>query len=256
MHRPSAHRHADPPSPTRPVTARRFGISACCAVLLAAFAWQDVAPAAGNAPPADDEPPTADAAPDPADDLPVRPAPPLVDGVLALAPADWWLDGRPLELGDDGQPLGAPGSVSLDGPVLLADPVAPRAEGDLVELTFYTVGGSWPRWSTVFSTPDDDAFMARLSLEWEGGPGGALFEVVLDGRRLSPPRDAWRPTDRPLVSDLGPAWLGPGRHLLEFVLRERSVPSTLRLRRLHAERLGPRAADAAHTDPAHTDPAR
>lgn len=74
------------------------------------------------------------------------------------------------------------------------------------------------RWSTTFETGASG--VARLFLDWSPGPDGMLFEVVLDGVRLPPPRDGWRPSRRRLVSDLGPRWLGRGRHMLEFVARE------------------------------------
>jgi hypothetical protein len=74
------------------------------------------------------------------------------------------------------------------------------------------------RWAMVFET--DAAGTARLLLEHRGGPDGLLYEVVLDGQRLTPARDAWRPTQRDVRVDLGPQWLGPGSHLLEFVARE------------------------------------
>ncbi len=91
------------------------------------------------------------------------------------------------------------------------------------------------RWAMQWSTPE--AFSARLALDWNPGPDGALFEVVLDGQRLSPVRDAWRPSSRELRSDLGAAWLGAGTHLLEFVAREQSAAAELHLRALVMERL-------------------
>jgi len=62
--------------------------------------------------------------------------------------------------------------------------------------------------------------------------------VVLDGQRLAPPRDAWRPTQRVLSSDLGGVWLGRGAHLLAFVAREVPGAGGARLR-LSALEAGP-----------------
>lgn len=85
----------------------------------------------------------------------------------------------------------------------------------LVHLVFDARG---VRWSTEFSTSEPATF--RLLLDWTADDDGLLFELVLDGERLSPPRDGWRPGRRRLLSDLGSRWLGAGRHLLEFVARE------------------------------------
>ncbi|HTE04668.1 MAG TPA: hypothetical protein VK824_00625 [Planctomycetota bacterium] len=111
---------------------------------------------------------------------------------------------------------GAPGGPDTDGVVLPCE-----ARG--------------VRWATTFVT--EAAFTARLQLDWNPGPDGLLFEVVLDGQRLPPPRDGWRPSPRALSSDLGPAWLGRGSHLLEFVAREESPSSALHVRALVLERL-------------------
>ena len=110
------------------------------------------------------------------------------------------------------------------------DAEAPVADG-VAELPTEAMG---TRWATVFDT--DDGYRARLKLHWVGAPDGLLFEVIVDGARLSPPRDGWRPTERELVSDLGSVWLGPGEHLLEFVAREETT-GTVRVRRLVVERL-------------------
>lgn len=74
------------------------------------------------------------------------------------------------------------------------------------------------RWATIFSTEAAATF--RLYLRWQPAADGLLFEVVLDGERLAPPRDGWRPSPRDLLTDLGPRWLGHGTHRLEFVARE------------------------------------
>jgi hypothetical protein len=90
------------------------------------------------------------------------------------------------------------------------------------------------RWATSFET--ERGCMARLTLDWNGGPDGLLFEVVIDGQRLMPARDAWRPSPRELASDLGPFWLGPGGHLFEIVAREKpAAPSAVRLAALEVE---------------------
>jgi hypothetical protein len=76
------------------------------------------------------------------------------------------------------------------------------------------------RWLYEFDV--DQAGTARLELDWTPGPTGMLVELLLAGQRLGPPRDAWRPTPRRVLADLGSRWLGPGRHLLEIVCREQS----------------------------------
>ncbi|HEX5010282.1 MAG TPA: hypothetical protein VFY71_07765 [Planctomycetota bacterium] len=132
---------------------------------------------------------------------PADPAPQVVD----LAGAAWTRDGR------------APDAA----PPVLSAPDTPS----LVELSFPKPG---TRWACEFST--DEAATCRLALSWQGGPEGLLFEVVLDGQRLSPPRDGWRPTRRGLRSDLGSVWVGRGAHLLEFVAREKPPAPPARLR--------------------------
>jgi hypothetical protein len=86
------------------------------------------------------------------------------------------------------------------------------------------------RWATEFTTEAPGT--ARLVLDYAPGPDGLLFEVVLDGTRLSPPRDGWRPTPRAVAADLGAAWLGRGAHLLEFVAREEAPEAALHVRAL------------------------
>ena len=93
---------------------------------------------------------------------------------------------------------------------------APDDEG--ARLVRLPVDGEGVRWSTIFET--EASGTSRLRLDFSPGPQGMLFEVVLDGERLPPPRDGWRPTRRRVVCDLGPRWLGRGTHLLEFVARE------------------------------------
>jgi hypothetical protein len=88
------------------------------------------------------------------------------------------------------------------------------------------------RWATRFRTAGADT--ARLLLDWSPGPDGLLFEIVLDGVRLTPARDGWRPGARAVTTDLGAAWLGDGDHLLEFVAREEAPAAALHL---HALRL-------------------
>lgn len=94
------------------------------------------------------------------------------------------------------------------------------------------VDGAGVRWSTTFDT--EASGTSRLFLDWTPGPDGFLFEIVLDGERLPPPRDGYRPTERRLVSDLGPRWLGRGSHRIEFVCREKVEMGALRV---HALRL-------------------
>ncbi len=129
----------------------------------------------------------------------------LVDGVLELATCDWTRDGARVTWEQD---------------------------GDIVPLASIERG---TRWTTVFSTAE--GYQARLDLRHVGGPDGFLFEVLLDGQTLTPVRDAWRPTRRPLASDLGSVWLGPGRHLIEFIAREQAV-GALHLGQLRVRRLG------------------
>ena len=137
-----------------------------------------------------------------------RPAPERVD----LAHAAWTRQGE--------APEAAPAVVAADGAAAV------------VELPFDAAG---VRWACEFSTAE--ASTRRLALRWRGAPDGGLFEVVLDGQRLSPPRDGWRPSPRELVSDLGGVWLGRGVHLFEVVAREDPVGgrATLRLAALELE---------------------
>jgi hypothetical protein len=111
----------------------------------------------------------------------------------------------------------------------VAPAAAPAVAGDpgaaTVELPF---DGSGVRWACEFTT--SQAQMRRLQLDWRAGPDGGLFEIVLDGARLSPPRDGWRPAPRALHSDLGSVWVGAGAHLVEFVAREQPPEGGARLR--------------------------
>lgn len=93
---------------------------------------------------------------------------------------------------------------------------APRGGASLGSALPMTRRGD--RWLHEFEV--DRAGTARLELDWSPGPDGMLVELLLDGQRLDPPRDAWRPTPRRVLADLGSRWLGPGRHLLEIVCRE------------------------------------
>jgi len=120
--------------------------------------------------------------------------------------------------------LRPPGAVAAPGEV----PLAPH-----VVLPFDAAG---VRWAHVFST--EAAGMMRMELEWRPGPTGALFEVILNGQRLRPSRDGWRPTERGVRSDLGAMWLGAGTHLLEFVSREKVEVAELRLSALRLQRRG------------------
>jgi len=108
----------------------------------------------------------------------------------------------------------------------VAPPAAPAVAGEpaAAVLAFDAPG---LRWACEFST--EAAQTRRLTLDWRGAPDGLLFEVVLDGVRLSPPRDGWRPSPRALRSDLGSVWLGRGAHLLEFVAREQPAEGGARL---------------------------
>ncbi len=98
-------------------------------------------------------------------------------------------------------------------------------EAPVVELPFEAAG---VRWACEFSTAD--AGTRRLHLHWRGAPDGLLFEVVLDGQRLSPPRDGGGPSARDLLADLGGVWLGRGAHLFEIVAREEPPDGVGRLR--------------------------
>jgi hypothetical protein len=147
-------------------------------------------------------------------------APPAVaDPRIDLARSTWTRNGVP----PDSSPAVAPAAESAAAP-----------DRALVALPCDSKG---VRWATHFDT--ERGRMARLTLEWTGGPDGLLFEVVIDGQRLLPPRDAWRPSPRELASDLGPLWLGPGGHLFEIVAREQpAAPSAVRLAALEVEWLG------------------
>ncbi len=132
-------------------------------------------------------------------------APAPSDGpTIDLARAAWQLDGR--------APPSAPQLLVIDGATHVALPLAARGT----------------RWSTQLDAGPGATY--RLLLDARGGPDGLLLEVVLDGARLRPVHDTWRPSAGPLRLDLGPTWLGPGPHLLEFVAREAPVrPAVLRL---------------------------
>ena len=114
--------------------------------------------------------------------------------------------------------------------------VAAREGGDRALVTL-PIDARGVRWATTF--PTESGRMARLALDWDGGPDGVLLEFVLDGQRLLPARDAWRPSPRPLHTDLGSLWLGPGGHLFEIVAREQpAAPSAVRVAALEVEWLG------------------
>jgi hypothetical protein len=139
--------------------------------------------------------------------LPAWPAPGVAGDIVTLAAAGWSVDGL--------EPETPPAVEGLDEQAAVRLPFARRNV----------------RWATQFETVEPGT--ARLVLHWRGGPDGLLHEVVLDGQRLPPPRDGWRPSSRDLSTDLGSRWLGEGRHLLEFVAREQAAPDAcLRLRAL------------------------
>jgi hypothetical protein len=139
----------------------------------------------------------------------------LVCLCLVLAPTP------PLPGGDDPGDRALLQSVDLAGASWSrngeAPEDAPDAGGDpgLVHLPFDAQG---VRWSCRFRT--EQALTARLYLDWSPAQDGLLFELVIDGERLPPARDGWRPDARRLLVDLGSRWLGQGEHLLEFVARE------------------------------------
>jgi hypothetical protein len=142
------------------------------------------------------------------------------DARIDLARASWTRNGH------------APASP----PVVSPGGAAARDGSDRALVTL-PVDARGVRWATTFQT--DTGRMARLALDWDGGPDGLLLEVVIDGQRLLPARDAWRPSPRALRTDLGPLWLGPGGHLFEIVAREKpAAPSAVRLSALEVEWLG------------------
>ena len=139
---------------------------------------------------------------------------------IDLARSTWTLNGQ--------APASSPAVSSPD------DAAPGGGERALVTLPLDARGA---RWATTFQT--DAGRMARLLLDWSGGPDGVLLEVVVDGQRLLPARDAWRPSPRALRTDLGSLWLGPGGHLFEIVAREKpAAPSAVRLAALEVEWLG------------------
>jgi hypothetical protein len=184
------------------------------ALLVAAGVAQDAPPR---------RPPVA---PDPA-----PPAVPVAEQVLAgqlsapaaldLSAATWRCDGEPAE----------PDRVTIGGPPAGAGRDLPGGEvpspATAVVLDFAGLG---TRWSTTFTRADPANL--RPVLVAQGGPDGLLIEVVLDGRRLRPAHDTWRPSVGPLRLDLGPVWLGPGEHLLEIVGREKVGRARLPVRSL------------------------
>lgn len=132
--------------------------------------------------------------------------------LVNLATASWRRNGYPSEI---------PQAVDRDGEVMVVLPLTAQGE----------------RWTTEFVV--EEAFMARARLRWLPDQGGCLMEILLDGERLGPPRDGWRPSSRVLRSDLGPRWIAPGRHLLEFVCRERLTDRQVTLNSLYLDRVGP-----------------
>ncbi len=133
--------------------------------------------------------------------------------VISLASAEWTRNGVPVD--------------GLAREHLTKSAQEPGAPPLRVRLP---VDGRGVRWATVFSTVA--AGTHRLQLDWEPGPEGMLFEILLDGERVSPARDAWRPSRRHLRTDLGPRWLGAGAHLIEFIAREEVSQGELVLRSL------------------------
>lgn len=160
--------------------------------------------------PAQDAPPSRPpAGPDPAP--PALPVEVVVGAdasepdVLDLAGAAWSRDGEPAE----------PQRVTLPAP-----PAGASAnEAGTARAAVLDFSGLGTRWTTTITCERPRS--VRLLLRARGGPDGLLVEALLDGRRLRPAHDTWRPAARALRFDLGPAWLGPGEHLLEIVGREK-----------------------------------
>ncbi|RKY19360.1 MAG: hypothetical protein DRQ55_10860 [Planctomycetota bacterium] len=144
--------------------------------------------------------------------------------MLAAAPAAQPTPLDPRAVAPAGDPAGDPARVELATAEWTRngepDAELARQNGDppVVHLPYDAQG---VRWATTFST--DEAASFRLYLDWSPAEDGLLIEVMLDGERLSPARDGWRPSSRRLISDLGPRWLGRGGHLLEFIAREQPV---------------------------------
>ena len=133
--------------------------------------------------------------------------------VIALAAAEWTRNG-----------------VAVEG--LRREHLSPsaREQGAAPVRVLLPVDGRGVRWATVFSTAT--AATHRLQLDWDPGPEGMLFEILIDGERQSPVHDGWRPSSRRLMTDLGPRWLGAGQHLIEFIAREQVPAGELVLRSL------------------------
>jgi hypothetical protein len=153
------------------------------------------------------------------------PAPTVQDEVqrVDLAHASWTRNGE--------QPEVRPTVIEAG----LRPPGAEPAPGQAPHVVL-PFDGAGVRWAQVFSIPE--AAMMRMELEWRPGPDGALFEVIVNGQRLRPARDGWRPTERGVRTDLGAMWLGQGNHLLEFVSREEVDAADLRLCALRLARRG------------------
>lgn len=127
------------------------------------------------------------------DDAAPRPGEPRLErplGTLDLEQVDWALDG-------------------------VQHPASAIIEGFGVSLLQPELG---VRWSFVFHTEQPGT--ARMFLDWFPGPEGLVIELVIDGERLVPARDGWRPTQRQERADLGSRWFGAGDHLVEIVARE------------------------------------
>lgn len=73
------------------------------------------------------------------------------------------------------------------------------------------------RWTTTFAL--DAPTTAALSIAVETIEG-AVVEFVLDGERVGPLRDLWRPSRRELTVELGVHALSAGEHVLDVVFLE------------------------------------
>lgn len=149
--------------------------------------------------------------------------------VLSAGAAAWASAGATAREGEP-ELLEARGTLELAGVAWSRDgvlqPTPPATPEGYVELPGGPLGR---RWAFVFHT--ERAGSARLHLDWRPGPEGGIIEFVLDGERLSPARDGWRPVDTPERADLGTRWFGAGEHLVEIVAREAGLTVT-RLRAL------------------------
>ncbi len=87
-------------------------------------------------------------------------------------------------------------------------------ETDLTPLYSLSVGG---RWTTTFDVTKPVTAALLLETVVDDSP---VVEFLLDGERVGPMRDMWRPSERALKIELGVHFLAPGLHVFDVVFLE------------------------------------